>query len=336
MKIYNLDGSFVKEIVLPTHGSIIGISGKPDHKEMFISFTSFLFPPTIYRYDFTNDMLTLLRSTEIDFDVERYETKQVLYTSKDGTRIPMFLTHKKGLVLDGNNPTLLYGYGGFNNSLTPSFSRSTLVWLEHSGVYAMANLRGGGEYGEEWHCAGTLEQKQNVFDDFIAAAEWLIANKYTSTSRLAIQGGSNGGLLVAACMIQRPDLFGVILCHVPVIDMLRYHKFTIGRYWVSDYGNAETNAEHFKFLYAYSPLHNVKKGVIYPTTLILAADTDDRVVPAHAKKFAATLQAANGGNNPILLRIETKAGHGLGKPTVKVIEEYSDVLAFLFSRFDIS
>ncbi|HWZ17485.1 MAG TPA: prolyl oligopeptidase family serine peptidase [Ktedonobacteraceae bacterium] len=329
MKIYNLDGSFVKDIVLPTHGSIIGISGRPDHTEMFIGFTSFLFPPSIYRYDFTNDVLTLLRSTEIDFDVERYETKQVFYTSKDGTRIPMFLTHKKGLVLDGNNPTLLYGYGGFDISLTPSFSIPTLIWLEHGGVYALANLRGGGEYGEEWHRAGTLEQKQNVFDDFIAAAEWLIANQYTSTSRLAIQGGSNGGLLVAACMLQRPDLFGVVLCHVPVIDMLRYHKFTVGRYWVSDYGNAETNAEHFKFLYAYSPLHNVKKDVIYPATLILAADTDDRVVPAHAKKFAATLQAANSGNNPILLRIETKAGHGLGKPTVKVIEEHSDVLAFL-------
>ena len=224
----------------------------------------------------------------------------------------------------------------FDISLTPSFAIPTLVWLEHGGVYAVANLRGGGEYGEEWHRAGTLEKKQNVFDDFIAAAEWLIANKYTNTSRLAIQGGSNGGLLVAACMLQRPDLFGAVICHVPVIDMLRYHKFTVGRYWVSDYGNAETNVEHFKFLYAYSPLHNVEKDVIYPATLILAADTDDRVVPAHAKKFAATLQAANGGNNPILLRIETKAGHGFGKPIVKVIEEHSDVLAFMFSRFEIS
>jgi prolyl oligopeptidase len=336
MKIYNLDGSFVKDIVLPTHGSIIGISGKPDHTEMFIDFTSFLYPPTIFRYDFTNDMLTLLHSAEIDFDAARYETKQVFYTSKDGTRVPMFLTHKKGMVLDGNNPTLLYGYGGFDVSLTPSFSIPILVWLEHGGVYAVANLRGGGEYGEEWHLAGTLEKKQNVFDDFIAAAEWLIANNYTSTSRLAIEGGSNGGLLVAACMLQRPDLFGVVLCHVPVIDMLRYHKFTVGRYWVSDYGNAETNIEHFKFLYAYSPLHNVKQGVTYPATLILAADTDDRVVPAHAKKFAATLQAANDGTSPTLLRIETKAGHGLGKPTMKVIDEHSDVLAFTFSRFEIS
>jgi prolyl oligopeptidase len=333
MKIYNLDGSLVRDIALPTLGSIVEISGKPEHTEMFINFTSFLYPPTIFRYDFPSSSLTLLHGTEIDFDASSYETKQVFYTSKDGTRVPMFLTHKKGLTLDGTNPTLLYGYGGFDNSLTPSFTIATLVWLEHGGIYAVANLRGGGEYGEEWHRAGTLEHKQNVFDDFIAAAEWLIANKYTNTSRLAIQGGSNGGLLVAACMIQRPALFGAVLCHVPVIDMLRYHKFTVGRYWVSDYGNAETDPEHFKFLYAYSPLHNVKEGEVYPATFILAADTDDRVVPAHAKKFAATLQAADGGKNPILLRIETKAGHGLGKPTAKVIEERSDVLAFLFERF---
>jgi prolyl oligopeptidase len=333
MKIYNLDGSFVRDIVLPTLGSIVEISGKPEHTEMFINFTSFLYPPTIFRYDFPSSSLSLLHGAEIDFDASSYETKQVFYTSKDGTRVPMFLTHKKGLTLDGNNPTLLNGYGGFDISLTPSFTIPTLVWLEHGGIYAVANLRGGGEYGEEWHCAGTLENKQNVFDDFIAAAEWLIANKYTNTSRLAIQGGSNGGLLVAACMIQRPDLFGAVLCHVPVIDMLRYHKFTVGRYWVSDYGNAETDPEHFKFLYAYSPLHNVKEGVDYPATFILAADTDDRVVPAHAKKFASALQAANDGNNPILLRIEMKAGHGLGKPTAKLIEERSDVLAFLFERF---
>jgi prolyl oligopeptidase len=333
MKIYNLDGSFVRDIVLPTLGSIVEIAGKPEHTEMFISFTSFLYPATVFRYDFPSDTLTPLHGAEVDFDTANYETKQVFYASKDGTLVPMFLTHKKGLTLDGNNPTLLYGYGGFNVSLTPSFAVSMLVWLEHGGIYAQANLRGGGEYGEEWHRAGTLENKQNVFDDFIAAAEWLIANKYTNTSRLAIRGGSNGGLLVAACMIQRPDLFGAVLCHVPVIDMLRYHKFTIGRYWVSDYGNAEADPEHFKFLYAYSPLHNVKEGATYPATFILAADTDDRVVPAHAKKFAAILQASNGGNNPILLRIETKAGHGLGKPTAKVIEEYSDVLAFLFERF---
>jgi prolyl oligopeptidase len=333
MKIYNLDGSFVRDIVLPTLGSIVEISGKPEHTEMFINFTSFLYPPTIFRYDFPSSSLTLLHGAEIDFDASNYETKQVFYTSTDGTRVPMFLTHKKGLTLDSNNPTLLYGYGGFDISLTPSFTIPTLVWLEHGGIYAVANLRGGGEYGEEWHRAGTLENKQNVFDDFIAAAEWLIANKYTNASRLAIQGGSNGGLLVAACMLQRPELFGAVLCHVPVIDMLRYHKFTVGRYWVSDYGNAETDSEHFKFLYAYSPLHNVKEGVDYPATFILAADTDDRVVPAHARKFAAALQAANNGNNPILLRIEMKAGHGLGKPTARVIEEKSDVLAFLFERF---
>jgi prolyl oligopeptidase len=329
-KIYNLDGSYVRDIPLPALGSIVGISGKPDQTEMFLDFTSYLYPPTIYRYDFTNNTLSLLHGAKLDFDTDAYETRQVFYTSKDGTRIPMFLTHKKGLELNGNNPTLLYSYGGFDVSLTPSFLASTLVWLEHGGIYAVANLRGGGEYGEEWHQAGVLDRKQNVFDDFIAAAEWLIANKYTNTSRLAIQGGSNGGLLVAACMVQRPDLYGAILCHVPVIDMLRYHKFSVGRYWVSDYGNAEANPEHFRFLYAYSPLHNVKEGVSYPPTLILAADTDDRVVPAHAKKFAATLQAANGGENPILLRIETKAGHGMGKPTTKLIEERADVLAFLF------
>jgi len=336
MKIYNLDGNYVQDITLPTLGSIVEISGKPRHTEMFISFTSFLYPPTIFRYDFLSGTLSLLQSASIDFDAASYETTQIFYTSKDGTRVPMFLTHKKGLVLDGNNPLLLYGYGGFDVSMMPSFTVPTLVWLENGGVYAVANLRGGGEYGEEWHRAGTLEHKQNVFDDFIAAAEWLIANEYTNTSRLAIQGGSNGGLLVAACMVQRPDLFGAVICQVPVIDMLRYHKFTVGRYWVSDYGNAETNPEHFKFMYAYSPLHNVKEGVAYPATFILAADTDDRVVPAHAKKFAATLQAANGGNNPILLRIEMKAGHGLGKPTAKVIEERSDILAFLFDRFGMS
>jgi len=335
MKIYNLEGRFVRNIVLPAPGSIVEIAGMPEHTEMFISFTSFLYSATIFRYDFPSDTLTPLRRAEVDFDGANYETKQVFYTSKDDTRVPMFLTYKKGLTLDGNNPTLLYGYGGFNVSLTPSFAISMLVWLEHGGIYAQANLRGGGEYGEEWHRAGTLENKQNVFDDFIAAAEWLIANKYTNTSRLAIRGGSNGGLLVAACMVQRPNLFGAVLCHVPVIDMLRYHKFTVGRYWVSDYGNAEADPEHFKFLYAYSPLHNVKEGVTYPATFILAADTDDRVVPAHAKKFAATLQASNGGSNPILLRIETKAGHGFGKPTAKVVEEYSDILTFLFERFGI-
>jgi prolyl oligopeptidase len=242
----------------------------------------------------------------------------------------MFIVHKKGLKLDGNNPVLLYGYGGFNSSITPYFSISRLVWLENGGVFAVANLRGGDEYGEAWHQAGMLDKKQNVFDDFIAAAEWLIKNKYTNSKKLAISGGSNGGLLVAACMVQRPDLYGAVICQVPVIDMLRYHKFTVGRYWIPEYGNAEASADQFKFLYAYSPLHNVKKGTVYPPILITTADTDDRVAPLHAKKFAAALQAAITGDNPVLLRVETKAGHGGGKPTSKIIEESSDIYAFLF------
>lgn len=333
LKIFDLDGNYVRDVALPALGSIVGIAGKARDTEMFLDFTSFLYAPSIFRYDFADNTLSLWHGAEPNFDATGYETTQVFYTSKDGTRVPMFLTHKKGLPLDGNNPTLLYGYGGFDISLTPNFAVGTLVWLENGGVYAVANLRGGGEYGEEWHQAGVLDRKQNVFDDFSAAAEWLIANKYTNTERLAINGASNGGLLVAACEVQRPELFGAVVCQVPVIDMLRYHRFTVGRYWISDYGNAEANAEHFKFLYAYSPLHNVREGVVYPPTLILAADTDDRVVPAHAKKFAATLQAANGGDKPILLRIEMKVGHGMGKPTAKVIEERSDILAFLFAVF---
>ncbi len=333
MMIYDLDGSFDREISLPTLGSVVEISGEPEDTEMFVSFTSFLYPPTVYRYDFPSATLTLFRRPEMKFDPDDYETTQVFYPSKDGTRIPMFLTYKKGLQLDGNNPTFLYGYGGFRHGLTPAFAVSRLLWLEHGGIFAVANLRGGNEYGEKWHLAALLEKKQNVFDDFIAAGEWLIENKYTSTPKLAINGGSNGGLLVGACMVQRPDLYGAVVCAVPVIDMLRYHKFTVGRYWVGEYGNAEADPEHFKFLYAYSPLHNIQDGVVYPATLILSADTDDRVVPAHAKKFAARLQEANGGSNPILLRIETKAGHGLGKPTAKVIAEQTDMYAFLFDRF---
>ncbi len=333
MMIYNLDGSFDHEIPLPTLGSVVEISGEPEDTEMFVSFTSYLFPPTTYHYDFPSSALTLFRRPEILFEPDDYETKQVFYPSKDGTRIPMFLTYKKGLQLDGTNPTFLYGYGGFNVSQTPDFEVSLLLWLEHGGIFAIANLRGGNEYGEEWHKAGMLEKKQNVFDDFIAAGEWLIAHKYTSTPKLTINGGSNGGLLVSACMVQRPDLYGAVVCAVPVIDMLRYHKFTIGRFWTGEFGNAELDPEQFKFMYAYSPLHNIKDGVAYPATLILSADTDDRVVPSHAKKFAARLQEANGGPNPILLRIETKAGHGLGKPTTKVIEELTDMYAFLFDRF---
>ncbi len=330
MKLYNLDGTFLKEIEMPDLGSISGISGRKEDKEMFFGFTSFLYPYTIFRYDFTGDKLSVFRAPKIDFNLSGYESKQVFYSSKDGTRVPMFIVHKKGLKLNGNNPVLLYGYGGFNIGITPYFSISRLVFLENGGVFAVANLRGGNEYGEEWHQAGMLGKKQNVFDDFISAAEWLIQNKYTNSKKLAILGGSNGGLLVAACMVQRPELFGAVICENALTDMLRYHKFTVGRYWVSEYGNAEENPEQFKFLYAYSPYHHVKKEVVYPPTLITTADTDDRVVPAHAKKFAAALQAATAGDNPILIRVETKAGHGVGKPTSKVIEEVSDIYAFLF------
>ncbi len=333
---YDKSGQRLGEIVLPTLGSIIEITGKVDSSQLFFSFTSYLFPTSVYRYDFTSEQVTQLFAPEIAFNPNDYETEQVFYPSNDGTRIPMFLTYKKGLVKDGNNPTLLYGYGGFNISLTPAFSLVALLWVESGGIYAVANLRGGGEYGEEWHKAGMLEKKQNVFDDFIAAGEWLVSNKYTSTKRLAINGGSNGGLLTATCLVQRPDLYGAVVCEVPVIDMLRYHLFTLGRYWIGEYGDAEHNAEQFQFLYAYSPLHNVKEGVHYPPTLILTADTDDRVVPAHAKKFTATIQRAHSGEQPPLLRVELKAGHGLGKPTTKIIDERSDVLAFLFETFDMA
>jgi len=286
LKIYNLDGFFVREIPLPTLGMITRWSGKQYGTEMFFSFTSFLFPNTSYRYDFRSERLTVVQKPEIDFDASDYQTAQVFYHSKDGTRIPMFITHKKGLELDGNNPTLLYGYGGFNMSSKPRFSTPTLIWLEHGGVYAVANMRGGGEYGEAWHQAGMLDKKQNVFDDFIAAAEWLIENKYTNSKKLAITGGSNGGLLVSACMLQRPSLFGAVVCQVPVADMLRYHKFTVGRYWIPEYGSAEASPEQFKYLLAYSPLHNVKADLDNPPILVTTADTDDRVVPSHAKKFS--------------------------------------------------
>jgi prolyl oligopeptidase len=336
LKIYDLRGTFVREIELPTIGSIAGLSGRPDEPEMFVGFTSFLYPTTIFRYDFNDNTLSPVFKSVVDVDPSGYETRQVFYNSKDGTRVSMFVVHKKGLILDGNNPTLMYGYGGFNFSVTPTFSVTRLIWMEHGGVYAAPNLRGGDEYGEAWHRAGILENKQNVFDDFIAAGEWLIKNGYTRQEKLAIIGGSNGGLLVTACMLQRPDLFGAVVGTVPVTDMLRYHKFTVGRYWVGEYGNAEENPEHFRFLYAYSPLHNVKKEVAYPPTLITTADTDDRVVPAHAKKFVATLQAADAGKNPILLRVETAAGHGGGKPTSKRISEQVDIYTFLFKVLGIS
>ncbi|UCC22043.1 MAG: S9 family peptidase, partial [Planctomycetota bacterium] len=335
LKIYDTSGSLVRQIPLPTLGTVSGLSGKQHHTEMFFSFTSFLFPSTSYRYDFTTDRLTVVHEPQIDFDPSPYETRQVFYHSKDGTRVPIFVTHKKGLALDANNPTLLYGYGGFAISLKPSFSVSRLIWLEQGGVYALANLRGGAEYGEDWHKAGMLDKKQNVFDDFIAAAKWLIDNKYTGPDKLAIMGGSNGGLLTASCMLQRPDLYGAVVCRVPVTDMLRYHKFTVGRYWIPEYGNAEADPNVFEYLYAYSPLHNVKTGAEYPTILVTSADTDDRVVPAHAKKFVATLQAEASRKNPILLRVETKAGHGAGKPTTKRIEELADIYAFLFKTLNV-
>jgi len=335
LKIYGLDGRLVREIALPTLGAIAGVTGKPEDTEMFFAFTSFLYPTTVFRYDFATSTLSEFHKSEVNFDPSRYETRQVFYPSKDGTRIPMFLTYRKGLQLNSNNPTLLYGYGGFRIEITPFFSVSHLLWLESGGILAVANIRGGGEYGEAWHQAGMLARKQNVFNDFIAAAEWLIRNRYTQPARLAIQGGSNGGLLVAVSMEQRPDLYGAVVCQVPVTDMLRYQKFTVGRYWVPEYGNAEATQEQFKFLYAYSPLHNVKPGVNYPPILVTNAESDDRVVPSHGWKFVAALQAA-GGKNPILLRVETKAGHGAGKPMTKVIEEQSDSYAFLFKELSMT
>lgn len=334
IRLYNKDGKLLQTLELPALGSITDLSGEPDGHEFFITFTSFLYPSTVFRYDFEHDTLTPVRQLQAKFDPAKYETVQIFYPSKDGTQIPMFLTHKKGLVRDGNNPVIIYGYGGFDISITPTFGITPLLWIEHGGIYAVANLRGGYEYGDQWHRAGMLEKKQNVFDDFIAAAEWLIEQKYTQPARVSIMGGSNGGLLVAASLVQRPDLYGAVICRVPVIDMLRYHRFTVGRYWISEYGDAEHNIDQFKFMYAYSPLHNVRSGVSYPPTLIMTADTDDRVVPAHARKFAATLQAAQQGDAPILLRVAIKAGHGQGKPTAKVIEEESDLLAFLFQIFD--
>jgi prolyl oligopeptidase len=327
VRIYDLDGKFLHNVDLPGIGTAEGFGGKRKYKETFYAFTSFTIPTTIYRYDLSAAKSAVFRQPKVDFDSSKYETKQVFFTSKDGTRVPMFITAKKGLKLDGQNPVLLYAYGGFNISLTPAFSVGNAVWLEMGGVYAQPNLRGGGEYGEEWHEAGTLLRKQNVFDDFIGAAEWLIANKYTSPGKLAIRGGSNGGLLVGACVTQRPDLFGAALPAVGVMDMLRFHKFTIGWAWTSDYGSSD-DANQFKALYAYSPLHNLKPGTKYPATFITTADHDDRVVPGHSFKFAATMQADQAGSAPILIRIETKAGHGAGKPISKLIEEAADTWAF--------
>ncbi|MEO0540246.1 MAG: prolyl oligopeptidase family serine peptidase [Cyanobacteria bacterium P01_A01_bin.105] len=328
LKIYDLDGNFVRDVALPGIGSAGGFGGKKDDTDTFYSFTSYTVPSRIYRYNMTTGESTLFREAQVAFDSSQYETHQVFYTSKDGTRVPMFITHKKGVVLNGQNPTLLYGYGGFSISLSPGFSVGNLVWLEMGGIYAVPNLRGGGEYGEDWHVAGTKTQKQTVFDDFIAAGEYLIENSYTASDKLAIMGGSNGGLLVGACMTQRPDLFAAALPAVGVLDMLRFNQFTIGWAWESDYGSPQ-NEDEFKALYAYSPLHNLTAGTAYPATMITTADHDDRVVPAHSFKFAAALQAAHQGENPVLIRIETQAGHGAGKPTAKIIEEVADKWAFL-------
>jgi prolyl oligopeptidase len=328
VSFHTLDGRVQGELSLPTLGTVDGFYGKRTDAVTYYAFTSFAQPATIYRLDLKTGQSTVFRAPKVDFNPANYEVKQVFYPSKDGTKIPMFLIHKKGLRLDGQNPTLLYGYGGFDVSLTPAFSVYRLVWLEMGGVYAMANLRGGGEYGKAWHDAGRLEKKQNCFDDFIAAAEWLVANKYTSTPKLAINGASNGGLLVGACLTQRPDLFGAAVPEVGVLDMLRYHKFTIGWAWKSDYLVSDTKPG-FEGLMQFSPLHTLKAGVKYPATLVTTGDHDDRVVPAHSHKFLATLQACQAGPAPVLTRIETNAGHGAGKPTDKVIAERSDVLAFL-------
>ncbi|MCC5606396.1 prolyl oligopeptidase family protein [Nostoc sp. CHAB 5834] len=334
IKIFDLKGEFIREVELPGLGSAGGFGGKRHDTETFYVFTSFTIPGTIYRYDMVTGKSTIFRQPQVDFNPDDYETQQAFYQSKDGTKIPMFITHKKGIKLDGNNPTYLYAYGGFNASMTPGFSVSLLVWMEMGGVYAMPNIRGGGEYGEEWHQAGMKDKKQNVFDDFICAAEWLIANKYTKAEKLAIAGGSNGGLLVGACITQRPDLFGAAIPAVGVMDMLRFHKFTIGWAWTSEYGSAD-NPEEFPALYAYSPLHNIKLDTAYPATLITTADHDDRVVPAHSFKFAAALQEAHTGDAPTLIRIETKAGHGAGKPTAKIIEEAADKWAFLVRTLNV-
>ena len=333
VRVHDLSGKLLRTVDLPGIGTAGGFGGKRKDKETFYAFTSFISPTTVYRYDPQAGKSTIFRQPKVDFDSTRYETKQVFYNSKDGTRVPMFLTYKKGLKLDGQNPTLLYAYGGFDISLTPAFSVPDVVWLEMGGVYAQPNLRGGGEYGEEWHQAGMKLKKQNVFDDFIAAAEWLIANKYTSTPKLAVRGRSNGGLLIGAVLTQRPDLFGVTLPEVGVMDMLRFHKFTIGWAWTSDYGSSDDPTE-FKAIYAYSPLHNLKPGTKYPPTLIATSDHDDRVVPGHSFKFAATMQADQAGPAPVLIRIETKAGHGAGKSITKLIDETADTWAFVAYNLD--
>jgi len=332
----DIKGALVRQVTLPGAGTVAGFSGKWEEKELYFIFTSYVNPGTIYRYELESGNSEVYKESGVDFDPEAYTSQQVFYTSKDGTRIPMMVTHKKGLQLDGKNPTMLYGYGGFNISLTPAFSVSNIIWMEQGGVFAVPNIRGGGEYGESWHSGGIKLQKQNVFNDFIAAAEYLIEHNYTSSEYLALHGGSNGGLLVGAVMTQRPELARVVLPAVGVLDMLRYHRFTAGAGWAYDYGTADDSPEMFEYLLAYSPYHNLKEGTAYPATMIMTADHDDRVVPAHSFKFAARLQEVQVGSAPVLIRIETKAGHGMGKPTAKMIEEQADKWAFTFYNMGVA
>lgn len=332
---YDMDGNKEREVTLPGPGTAYGFDSKQEESNLYYSFTSYVYPTTIFKYDILSGKSEEYKKSNVQFDPFLYESKQVFYTSKDGTKIPMIITHKKGLELNGKNPTLLYGYGGFGISLTPSFSTSNIILLEQGGIYAVPNLRGGGEYGEKWHIAGTKLHKQNVFDDFIAAAEYLITNKYTSTEYLAISGGSNGGLLVGAAMTQKPEMFKVAFPAVGVLDMLRYHQFTAGAGWAYDYGTADDSKEMFEYLHKYSPYHALKKGVAYPATMVTTADHDDRVVPAHSFKFAARLQECHQGIAPVLIRIETNAGHGAGKPTNMIIQEQADKWAFMFQNMKI-
>ncbi|MEQ9563206.1 MAG: prolyl oligopeptidase family serine peptidase, partial [Woeseiaceae bacterium] len=335
VRIHDMEGNLLGSVDLPGIGSATGFAGKADDTETFFQYESFDTPPTINRLDVVTGEREVFKRAETDFDSEDYVVEQVFYESRDGTRVPMFISHLKSVVPDGNRPTLLYGYGGFNISQTPTFSITRLAWMEMGGIYAVANLRGGGEYGRDWHKAGTKLQKQNVFDDFIAAGEFLIAGGYTRPEKLAIFGGSNGGLLVGAVTNQRPDLFGAAIPAVGVMDMLRFHKFTAGRFWVDDYGSSD-DPEEFQALLAYSPYHNVKPGTRYPAVLITTADTDDRVVPGHSFKYAAAIQAAQAGDAPVLIRVETRAGHGAGVPTSKVIADYADRWAFLVENLDMT
>lgn len=329
LKLYDLQGKPQTEIPLPTLGQVGAINGKPGESGLFFGFSSFVFPNESFRYDLDTHALRRLRKADVKFDPERFATQQVFFTSRDGTKVPIFLVYRRDIKPDGTHPLLLYGYGGFNISMLPHFALAQIPWLEQGGVYAIANIRGGGEYGDAWHEAGMLEHKQMVFDDFMIAGDWLISHGWSHPKKLAIQGGSNGGLLTAACMVQRPDLYGAVISQVPVIDMLRYPKFTVGRFWIPEYGDAEHSEAEFRTLYAYSPLHNIH-AIDYPPVLVMTADHDDRVLPAHAMKFVATLQDEARSEHPILLRVESRAGHGAGTPTDKILDEYADIYSFLF------